>query len=351
MNMRKLIKKCKKIAAKGKIKFCGKVIDLTPLVESSAEEATIVSSLDKIIPVVSDRKITDGFIATETSNYKGLEFILKNDLRFRSDQKFTLCMMRPTQLYKSYFYDAKDINGALMRQSTLPLILEKIGQKWKNELFKAEPDSSAVLYIPDVCIFLNKKGGIIKPVMVNVLFTAFVDNKDWYDPTEHDSKEEYKGVVTAAITTKLMDVFDAAINLGVQNIYFNPYMCRLTKHNTNIAANVLARIEASKKVSEAFNVVGLAFDDDHEWIEFCNARKKNVTDDITIEDYKDYLYRKNKKKYGNNPEDDPESDIVVEYSYVKKDTDEEEKSDTEKEVEKRKVLNAIDKASKEEDEE
>lgn len=339
MNIKKIIKRNMKLSRKGKFRFNGKEIDLRPLVDSSAEEATIVSSIDKIIPVVSDRKSSDGIIQQITSRYDNIDDILSNYRSMDSKQNATIVIMKPIDKIKEFMFDTKNIEGSLMRQSTLPMVLKKIMLKWKNTIYNFNNNSSnaAVMLLPDITVLLNRNGGFIKPVMVNVLYIGISDISKMVKDV--DKPEEF---TKASILSSLMDVIDASINLGITDIYFNPYLSKTFRKNSDIVSEGLVRIVTSKKVTDNFHFISFDFDDDEFAIEYADIKASYKSDGTTIEDYQEYLSHKNK---------DVDIEEVVEKITVDDDfedeiediddEDDEEVSTTDKEVEKRKVLNDI----------
>ena len=352
MNIKKLIKRNVKTLKKGVIKAGGKKIDIKPLIDSSAEDATIVSSIDKIIPVVTDRKSDDGLILQtsvtaikKNGNYKRvLDNLLTNPLNLvleKSSQNITVVLMKPLDKIKDFYFDSNDLEGALMRQSTLSHVLKKVMLKWKNTIYNTAIDATAVMFLPDIVVFLNSNGDIIKPSTLNVLYVGLPAN------VKNDNSTSAGEIIKANILTNMMDVFDVAINLGLTKITFNPYTTKYSRKHPDIVSDGLVRIVTSKKVRDNFESINLEFDDDDLCIMFCNAQKNHVdnSSDISMEDYKEYLNHKRKDEEDEN--DEEVTHISIDEDYHDEEDEEDTISETDKAVEKRKVLNDLKEASEE----
>ena len=344
MKMKKLFKKNATILKDGKFKWKGEKINLEPLIQSSAEEAVILPSINKIIPVVKDRKTDNGFIEKLTSQYKGIDYITEDDDVFKGNSKTTIAILQPISKMNRMEYGWDNEIGALLRQSTLASILKKVDVKWRNVVYTINKNQveSAVMFIPDVCVFLNSRGEFIKPIMINVLFIAMTDRVSNFKGDE------------VSIASALMDVFDACINLGIKDLHINPYIMKPYKKHVDTVSEVLVRIITSKKVTDNFDMVCFDFEKDEYAIKFTSAQKGKHNDDVTFEEYKDYISRKKKKELEDDDlggggvdlvieigdDDDDEDDDIDDDEYVDDEDYDEEKSEstTSKEVEKRKTL-------------
>lgn len=256
------------ILKSGKVKFMkNEKVDISSFVDKSVEN-TIISRLNGIISkedVVIDTKDLHSNVSTSlTSQLHTVELTYKAN---NPDTETVVITMPKKSSLNLFDYLGADTLGEILRVSSLAAIYKQVKDKWV-ELNKNDTSQfTNVMFVPDVMIFLDSKGFMLKnPMNINVLIIAVPSRSKMNEGgIEEPTVEE-------AITRVVADVSDAAIKCGAKHLIIDPFDYKLFYKNPTEASKAWNQIVTTEKYIENNKSTIFAINSDELFVIF-NANK------------------------------------------------------------------------------
>lgn len=251
---------------KGKLKIGSEKMDLSPFIHDSIR-GSIVKKLDDIISnedVVIDDKNESEINVSLMSDIKSCELFAK------SNKKEPTVVFLLKKKDPNFYLDKDEGLSALLRESTLPAIYKQLKREWIGINKETKDDeSSTVMYIPKVAVFLNDEGRLRKePFKLNVIVIALPSSKNISTEDRDDlSIEEKLGIL-------ITDIMTACITCGCKDIIINPFTYKMFKENPTLSADGFMKITKTQKFIEQVSSMTFAIPEDNYYVIMNSAKSR-----------------------------------------------------------------------------
>ena len=256
-----------KILESGKIVFKkDEKVDITPYIENSINN-TRISRLEGI-PTKEEIIIdsTENYRVNVSSNCSSVSRIV--DLFGSIETNEVQTIVVPTTKKKAVNAEDIDIIRWLGCSSTFAATYSKIKKNWVD---LNDEDNSAftnVMYIPNLYIFLEKRGKLRKkPVMVNLLVVAFPSINKAKSGIEATDEYEYTNRV-------ITDTIDACIKCGCKSIVLEPYGMNALQNDVHYTARYWYGKTETQRVIENIKNITFSIDNDDLYVIFCKNKQQ-----------------------------------------------------------------------------
>lgn len=268
-------KKKMKMLENGKIKVGGAKVDLSPFIEKTLE-FTVVQNLSSIISkedvTIEERQSSNVIINLMNPVQCALTQALRKAYPVNAtvysyaehtvrktdtmDTPTIIITMKKKDCDKLYLDDSN--LGIILKTSTLTPVYKKMKKRWiELNTSNEKTDEVNIFYVPNVTVFLDKKGKLLKaPLLINVLLLA-LPNAKYVVGDDNNMNDDAK------IATLVADIFDAVIKLGCKNIVIDPFEFMYFRKNPSATSDAFLEITDTSRVKNSVDKVSFAIEKDN----------------------------------------------------------------------------------------
>lgn len=257
------------ILESGKIKFKkNEKIDISSFVEASVND-TKISRLEGIPS--KEEIIIDGlenYRIDVSANRSTINRIV--DLVSSIDSTEVQTIVLPMTKKKATNLESNEIIEWLGKSSTFISAYSRLKSAW-NEL--NDDDNSCftnVMFIPNIYIFLEKKGKLRKrPINVNLMVVAV--------PSINKAKDGIEVMDDIEYTNRIInDTIEACIRCGCKSIVIDPYSMNALQKDVHYTARYWYGKTETQRVIENIKNITFSIDTDELYVIFCKNKHDNV---------------------------------------------------------------------------
>lgn len=254
-----------KILASGKIKFKrNEKIDISSSVHASMHD-TVISRIEGI-PSKEEIIIDDtrNYRIEATANCSSITRIIELVSNINTTDVQTIVL--PMTKKKASKLEDNEIIEWLAKSSAFTPIYSKIKKNWDNLNDDDNSCFTNVMFIPNIYIFLEKKGKLRKnPILVNLMIVAV--------PSINKATDGIDAIDDIEYTNRIInDSIEACIKCGCKSIVVNPYCMNALQKDVHYTAKYWHGKTETQRVIENIRNITFSIDNDDLYVIFCKNK-------------------------------------------------------------------------------